>query len=71
MIREKDIEAINKPSEKLSILIRTFFEKESDGKKKNSYGKLKSAPDILDEIEVEKLLPLDAELQRFLTILNT
>ena len=72
LIRGKDIEAINKPSEKLSILIRTFFEKESGGeKKKISYGKLKSAPDILDEIEVEKLLPLDAELQRFLTILNT
>lgn len=66
LIRGKDIEEISKPSEKLGILIRAFFEKNAGGKKKSvSYGKLKSAPDILDEIEVKKLLPLDSELQRF------
>lgn len=66
LIRGKDIEKITKPSEKLGVLIRAFFEKNAEGKKKSvSYGKLKSAPEILDEIKVEELLPLDSELQRF------
>lgn len=71
LIRGKDIETITKPSEKLNILIRAFFEKDLGGKRKSvSYGKLKSAPNILDEIEVDDLLPLDSELQRFRSMVN-
>lgn len=69
LIRNKDIESIAKPSEKLAILLRTFFEVERDGKRKPvRYGKLKSAPGILDAIDAGALITMDSELQRFLSV---
>lgn len=44
------------------MLVKTFFE---DGKKKVGYGKLKSAPGIIDELDIDALLDKDRELRRF------
>lgn len=67
LIRNKDIEDISKPSEKTKILLRHFFEKEfPGGKRKHAlYGKLKTAPILLDCLDVNKLIQNDRELQRF------
>lgn len=62
VIRNKDIEDINKPSEKLSTLIKKYI---FNGKKGVKYGKMSSAPGLLDALDVEALLPIDRELQRF------
>lgn len=62
LIRNKNIETISKPSEKLKIIMRHFFEK---NKKAARYGKLKTAPGILDEINAVELKSYDTELQRF------
>lgn len=71
LIAGKDIESISKPSEKLKILIRHFFRNNYNGKKKKiQYGKLKSAPGLLDHIEAIKLLMADEELQRFCRIVQ-
>ncbi len=64
LIRGKDIESIRKPSDKLRTLIKKYI---SDGKKSVKYGKLASAPGLLDNLDVATLLPLDRELQRFKT----
>lgn len=66
LIARKNVEEIRKPSVALSLLIKHYFEREHDGKRKKvKYGKLKNAPDILDEINVIELLYQDSELQRF------
>lgn len=67
LIRNKDIEDITKPSVKTKILLRHFFEKEiPSGKRKHAlYGKLKTAPILLDCLDVNKLVQCDSELQRF------
>lgn len=66
LINNKDIESLNKPSHVLKDIIKHFFSKEYNGKtKKIQYGKLKSAPGILDNIDTTELLALDMELQRF------
>lgn len=71
LIVGKDIEDIEKPSEKLYELIKHFFKGEKNGKtKKVRYGKLKSAPGLLDQLDVCLLLQSDAELQRFCDALN-
>ena len=67
VIRGKDIESISKPSEKLEILVKRFFYK---GKKAAKYGKLKTAPVLLDMLDVESLLLSDSELRRFASAIN-
>ena len=67
LIKGKDIESISKPSEKLSLLMKRFFFKETKAAK---YGKLKNAPLLLDSLNVDSLIPLDLELQRFVTLIN-
>lgn len=62
LLHNKNIEEIAKPSEKLKILMRHFFKK---NKKAARYGKLKTAPTLLDSLEVSALLPLDDDLRRF------
>lgn len=67
VIRNKNIEKISKPSEKLKIIMKHFFEK---NKKAAIYGKLKTSPGILDEINVVELKSHDSELQRFFFFIN-
>ncbi len=71
LIRGKDIEKVNKPSEKLGILLRHYFEKTLPNNKRKlaQYGKLKTAPGLLDSIDTQTLISLDAELQRFIETL--
>jgi hypothetical protein len=69
LISSKDIENIAKPSEKLYDLIKHFFENERNGKK-IQYGKLKSAPGLLDQLDVSDLLKKDCELQRFCKVIK-
>lgn len=66
-IKGKNIESIAKPSEKLSIIMKHFFYK---GAKAAKYGKLKTAPLLLDSLDVTILIPLDLELQRFISMVN-
>ena len=47
--------------------MKRFFEK---GTKAARYGKLKQSPLLLDSLDVEALLPLDAELQRFVSVID-
>jgi len=68
LIKGKDIESISKPSQKLSLIMKRFFFK---GTKAAKYGKLKNSPLLLDSLDVNSLLPLDSELQRFVSIINT
>jgi hypothetical protein len=66
LIAGKNIEDINKPSKALGEIIKHFFNKECNGKlKKVQYGKLKSAPGLLDCLNTTELKENDAELQRF------
>ncbi len=67
VIRGKDIENITKPSEKLEILMKRFFFK---GEKAAKYGKLKTAPILLDMLDVDSLLFSDSELRRFASAIN-
>lgn len=64
LIRNKDVEDIAKPSEKLNQIIKHFFSK---GKKGVRYGKLKSAPEILDCLDTLRLIDVDEDLLRFKT----
>lgn len=68
LINGKDIESISKPSEKLALLMKRFFFKETKAAK---YGKLKDAPFLLDSLDVDSLVPLDLELQRFVVSMGT
>ena len=66
LIRGKNIEELNKPSSILKNLIKHFFYKEFNGKKKKlQYVKLKYAPGLLDQIDIKILFKNDSELQRF------
>ena len=51
-----------KPSDKLATIFKVYFEKKG---KSARYGKLKTAPALLDALNTSSLLPLDNELQRF------
>lgn len=62
LINKKNIEDISKPSEKPSIIIRHYFSKD---KKCARYGKLKTAPQLLDELDTNQLTVCNTELQRF------
>ncbi|MBQ5873894.1 MAG: hypothetical protein IIW58_07100 [Bacteroidales bacterium] len=57
----KNIEDIKKPSDKLATVLKVYFEKKG---KSARYGKLKTAPALLDALNTSDLLPLDKELQR-------
>ncbi len=62
LLKNKNIEEIKKPSDKLATILKVYFEKKG---KPARYGKLKTAPALLDALETSSLLPLDNELQRF------
>ncbi len=64
LIAGKDIETIGKPSEKLHDLIKHYY-KDEHRNKKIRYGKLKTAPGLLDHIDPVQLRSDDSELQRF------
>lgn len=66
LIKGKNIESISKPSEKLAVLMKLFFKE----KKAAKYGKLKHSPLLLDSLDIDSLIPLDLELQRFVAIIN-
>ncbi|WP_288568066.1 DUF4276 family protein [uncultured Treponema sp.] len=67
LIRSKNIEDIEKPSIITKTLLKHFFEKKVVNKKRKLavYGKLKTAPILLDCIDVESLEKQDSELRRF------
>lgn len=62
LLKNKNIEEIKKPSDKLKTILKVYFEKKG---KPAKYEKLKTAPALLDALETSSLLPLDNELQRF------
>jgi hypothetical protein len=62
LLKNKNIEEIKKPSDKLTTILKVYFEKKG---KPARYGKLKTAPALLDALDTSSLLPLDNELQRF------
>ncbi len=62
LVYGKEVECISKPNDKLAQLVKHFFKKNG---KKVRYGKLKTAPAILDCIDVKILKSKDAELTRF------
>ena len=62
LLKNKNIEEIKKPSDKLKTILKVYFEKKG---KPAKYGKLKTAPALLDALDISSLLPLDNELQRF------
>ena len=67
VIKHKNIEDIKKPSDKLAIILRHYFEK---NKKGAQYGKLKTVPALLDALNVCELVSCDQELQRFIQAIN-
>ncbi len=67
-IKNKNVEAISKPFEKLDLIMRRFFYK---GKKAAKYKKLKTSPLLLDLLDVSILIPMDRELQRFLSTVKS
>lgn len=62
LLKNKNIEEIKKPSDKLATILKVYFEKKGKSAK---YFKLKTAPALLDALDTSSLLPLDNELQRF------
>lgn len=68
LVRRNNVEEITKPSEKLKSLLKLFFQKKDGGDLK--YGKLRTAPDMLDCVDVSILLSKDSELKRFASIFN-
>lgn len=65
LIRNKNIEDIAKPSEKLAILIKKYI---SDGTRSIRYGKLSVAPGLINELTADKLVRADRELSRFKSV---
>lgn len=66
-IAGKDIESLSKPSKIVGVIIQRYFERSlPNGKKKKvKYGKLKSAPAIIDNLDEQALVAVDKELYRF------
>jgi len=62
-IRSKNIEDIRKPSNVLDIIIQYYYR--NNKKKKVKYGKLKTAPSLLDCLDVLTLKNNDSEIDRF------
>lgn len=67
ILKNKNIEDISKPSKKLEIILKHYFVK---NKKSAKYGKLKTAPALLDALNTSTLKPLDNELQRFCQLVS-
>lgn len=69
LIAGKDIESIAEPNKKLADIIKQTFQSDKKTKKGKIkgviYGKLKSAPGLLDHLDVEQLLLEDTELMSF------
>ena len=66
-IAGKDIEELPKPSKIVGVIVQRYFERVlSNGKsQKVKYGKLKSAPGIIDQLDEQALVAVDKELLRF------
>lgn len=66
-IKGKDVESLPKPSKILGVIVQRYFERTlPNGRKvKVKYGKLKSAPSIIDELDEDALVAVDKELYRF------
>lgn len=66
-IAGKDIEELPKPSKIVGVIVQRYFERVlSNGKsQKVKYGKLKSAPGIIDQLDEQVLVAVDKELLRF------
>jgi len=63
LIAGKNVEDITKPSKNvLPFIIKHFYSSE---KKKIKYGKLKTAPELLDCLDVALLKKTDSEIERF------
>lgn len=63
----KDIESLSKPSKIVGTIVQRFFERKlPNGKsQKVKYGKLKTAPGIIDQLDEQLLVTVDKELFRF------
>ena len=70
LICGKNIEDIARPSKTLYNIIQYFFRREKNSSKKIKYGKLKTAPSLLDCLDVIKLKNTDSEIQRFSELLD-
>ncbi len=67
-IRNRNIEELGNPSEKLAFLMKVYFFK---GDKPAKYRKLKTASELLDLLDAPKLISKDEELQRFIAIVKS
>lgn len=64
LLRGKDVEDIKKPSKALAILIRKYY-RDPLTKRACKYGKMDTAPGLLDALDAKDLIPKDRELARF------
>lgn len=66
-IAGKDIEGLSKPSRIVGVIVQRYFERVlPNGKpQKVKYGKLKTAPGIIDQLDENTLVAVDRELLRF------
>ena len=66
-IAGKNIEALQKPSDIVDTIIQRYFERiDAKGRqRKVKYGKLKSAPGLIDNLDARSLEEVDAQLARF------
>lgn len=70
LLKGKNVEDISKPSVVVDTLMKHFYEKRIDDKKRKlaKYGKLRTAPLLLDCLDVDLLEKQDTELQKFKNI---
>jgi len=63
----KDIESLSEPSKIVGVMVQRYFERvlPNGNKKKVKYGKLKSSPAIIDNLDEQALVAVDKELYRF------
>ena len=63
----KAIESLHKPSRITGVIVGRYFERVLPGGKRTKvkYGKLKSAPAIIDNLDEQALVAVDKELLRF------
>ncbi len=66
-IAGKNIETLSEPSKIVGVIVQRYFERllPNGKKKKVKYGKLKSAPAIIDNLDEQALVAVDKELYRF------
>lgn len=67
LLKNKDVDNISKPSYVTATLLKHFFEKKLPNNKTKlaRYGKLKTAPSLIDCLDVCQLEKHDKELRRF------